>query len=80
MTWLGYGCTTRIGNSGPRLSAAVDGCRREPRTRLLSSGNCNFEAASTPWSTCHASPPLVVAYALAGTLRRDLTAEPRRRE
>jgi len=76
---VGYGCTTCIGNSGPlkpEISAAVKagdltGC-------AVLSGNRNFEGRVHPEVRMNflASPPLVVAYALAGTLDLDLTTEP----
>lgn len=76
---VGYGCTTCIGNSGP-LPAAVARCIQENDLVVGSvlSGNRNFEGrihslVKTNWL---ASPPLVVAFALAGTLRIDLSREP----
>jgi aconitate hydratase len=76
---VGYGCTTCIGNSGPlrpEISAAVKagdlvGC-------AVLSGNRNFEGRVHPEVRMNflASPPLVVAYALAGTLDVDLTNAP----
>jgi len=76
---VGYGCTTCIGNSGPLLkgvSAAVaDG---ELAVCSVLSGNRNFEGRihSEVRLNYLASPPLVVAYALAGTMDIDLTTEP----
>ncbi|HXV34612.1 MAG TPA: aconitate hydratase AcnA, partial [Gaiellaceae bacterium] len=76
---VGYGCTTCIGNSGPlppEISAAVgDG---ELVVCAVLSGNRNFEARIHPEVKANylASPPLVVAYALAGRLDLDLTTEP----
>jgi aconitate hydratase len=76
---VGYGCTTCIGNSGP-LPAAIE---KQIRDRGLSvasvlSGNRNFEGRihQQVRSNWLASPPLVVAYALAGSTRIDLTSEP----
>jgi aconitate hydratase len=76
---VGYGCTTCIGNSGP-LPADVS---REIEARSLVvasvlSGNRNFEGRVQQEVRANylMSPPLVVAYALAGSVRRDLTAEP----
>ncbi|MDE0659310.1 MAG: aconitase family protein, partial [Gammaproteobacteria bacterium] len=76
---VGYGCTTCIGNSGP-LPAPVSDAIRDGDLVVASvlSGNRNFEGrvhqeVRTNWL---ASPPLVVAYALAGTTRINLEAEP----
>ena len=76
---VGYGCTTCIGNSGP-LIPAVDRAVTENDLTVCAvlSGNRNFEGrihASTAMNFL-ASPPLVVAYALAGTMDIDLTADP----
>jgi aconitate hydratase len=76
---VGYGCTTCIGNSGPLpgpISAAVsDG---DLVVASVLSGNRNFEARIHPEVKANylASPPLVVAYALAGRMDIDLTTEP----
>ncbi len=76
---VGYGCTTCIGNSGPlpaEISAAVhDG--NLVVTSVLS-GNRNFEGRISPDVRANflASPPLVVAYAIAGTVDIDLASEP----
>ena len=76
---VGYGCLTCIGNSGPlkpEISAAVkDG---DLTAGAVLSGNRNFEGRVHPEVRLNflASPPLVVAYALAGTLNIDLTTEP----
>ena len=76
---VGYGCTTCIGNSGnlrPEVAQAITD------TDLLASavlsGNRNFEGRINPLVKANflASPPLVVAYALAGTTNIDLTSEP----
>jgi aconitate hydratase len=76
---VGYGCTTCIGNSGP-LPEVVD--RAVAQNQLVAaavlSGNRNFEGRIHPQVKANylASPPLVVAYALAGTVEIDLTSEP----
>ena len=76
---VGYGCTTCIGNSGP-LPAAVARAVGDGDLVVASvlSGNRNFEGRIHAQVKANflASPPLVVAYALAGTVDRDLTAEP----
>jgi aconitate hydratase len=76
---VGYGCTTCIGNSGPlpeAISAAVTGGDLVVCSVL--SGNRNFEARIHPEVKANylASPPLVVAYALAGRMDLDLATEP----
>jgi aconitate hydratase len=76
---VGYGCTTCIGNSGPLpgpISAAV--AEGDLVVCAVLSGNRNFEARIHPEVKANylASPPLVVAYALAGRLDLDLTSEP----
>ena len=76
---VGYGCTTCIGNSGPLpepVSKAVD--RGDLTVCSVLSGNRNFEGRVSPQVKANylASPPLVVAYAIAGTMRLDLTSEP----
>src|ERR1700749_1782297 len=75
---VGYGCTTCIGNSGPlkpEISAAVKA--GDITACSVLSGNRNFEGRVHPEGKMNflASPPLVVAYALAGTLDIDLTTE-----
>ncbi|MGO9667725.1 MAG: aconitate hydratase AcnA [Streptosporangiaceae bacterium] len=76
---VGYGCTTCIGNSGP-LPEAVSAAVAENDLAVVSvlSGNRNFEGRINPDVKMNylASPPLVVAYALAGTMNIDLTTEP----
>lgn len=76
---VGYGCTTCIGNSGP-LSEDIESQIRAKNLNVASvlSGNRNFEGRihQQVQSNWLASPPLVVAYALAGTTRIDLTSEP----
>lgn len=75
----GYGCTTCIGNSGP-LPAEVEKAIEQENLTVASvlSGNRNFEGRVHPLVKANylASPPLVVAYALAGTVDIDLTKEP----
>jgi aconitate hydratase len=76
---VGYGCTTCIGNSGPlppRITEAVK--QGELVVAAVLSGNRNFEGRIHPLVRANylASPPLVVAYALAGHLDVDLTSEP----
>jgi aconitate hydratase len=76
---VGYGCTTCIGNSGP-LPEAISAAVAENDLAVVSvlSGNRNFEGRINPDVKMNylASPPLVVAYALAGTMDIDLTTEP----
>ncbi len=76
---VGFGCTTCIGNSGP-LPEAVETAIREGDlvTSAVLSGNRNFEGRVHPLTKTNylASPPLVVAYALAGRTDVDLTTEP----
>ena len=75
----GYGCTTCIGNSGdltPELNDAIN--KSDLVCAAVLSGNRNFEARIHPSIKANflASPPLVVAYAIAGTMMRDLMTEP----
>ncbi|CAG0973750.1 aconitate hydratase [Myxococcaceae bacterium] len=76
---VGFGCTTCIGNSGP-LPDAIDAAIRARGLVVgaVLSGNRNFEGRIHPLVRANylASPPLVVAYALAGSLRKDLAREP----
>jgi len=76
---VGYGCTTCIGNSGP-LPPAISAAVNEHDLSVVSvlSGNRNFEGRINPDVKMNylASPPLVVAYALAGTMDIDLDTEP----
>jgi aconitate hydratase len=75
----GYGCTTCIGNSGPLPDDIADAVRKSDLVvAAVLSGNRNFEGRVNADVKANylASPPLVVAYALAGTLNRDLTTEP----
>ena len=76
---VGYGCTTCIGNSGPlpeEISKAVND--EDLAVTAVLSGNRNFEGRINPDVKMNylASPPLVVAYALAGTMDLDLSTEP----
>ncbi|MGA2724348.1 MAG: aconitate hydratase AcnA [Bryobacteraceae bacterium] len=76
---VGFGCTTCIGNSGPVLEAVVEAVQKENVVVAgVLSGNRNFEGRINPLVKANylASPPLVVAYALAGTVDIDLTTEP----
>jgi aconitate hydratase len=76
---VGYGCTTCIGNSGPLKSEISDAIKAgDVTTASVLSGNRNFEGRVHPEVKMNflASPPLVVAYALAGTMDLDLTTEP----
>ena len=75
----GYGCTTCIGNAGdltPELNAVIT--KNDLICAAVLSGNRNFEARIHPNLKANflASPPLVVAYAIAGTVNRDLMTEP----
>ena len=76
---VGYGCTTCIGNSGPLLdnvAVAID--KGELVAAAVLSGNRNFEGRVNPHCKANylASPPLVVAYALAGSMTIDLATQP----
>ncbi len=76
---VGFGCTTCIGNSGPlaeQVSAAVQA--GDLAVVSVLSGNRNFEGRINPDVKMNylASPPLVIAYALAGTMDIDLDTEP----
>ncbi|MBM4197646.1 MAG: aconitate hydratase AcnA [Gammaproteobacteria bacterium] len=76
---VGYGCTTCIGNSGPvddAIGAAVTD--NQIVAAAVLSGNRNFEGRIHPLARMNylASPPLVVAYALTGTIDKDLATEP----
>jgi len=76
---VGYGCTTCIGNSGPLPDAVHEAINEHDliATSVLS-GNRNFEGRISPDVRANylASPPLVVAYAIAGTVDIDLTSDP----
>jgi aconitate hydratase len=76
---VGYGCTTCIGNSGPlpeAISKAIN--ERDLVAVSVLSGNRNFEGRVSPDCRANylASPPLVVAFALKGTVRSDMVGEP----
>jgi aconitate hydratase len=76
---VGYGCTTCIGNSGPlqdEISAAIN--ENDLAVTSVLSGNRNFEGRISPDVKMNylASPPLVVAYALAGTMDFDMESDP----
>ncbi len=76
---VGYGCTTCIGNSGPleeHIAAAIE--HGDLNVTSVLSGNRNFEGRISPHvkSNYLASPPLVVGYALAGSMRVDMYNEP----
>jgi aconitate hydratase len=77
---VGYGCTTCIGNSGPLADDEVEAAVKAHNLNVCAvlSGNRNFEGRIHPLvrSSYLASPPLVVAYALAGTVDMDMTTEP----
>ncbi len=76
---VGYGCTTCIGNSGPLPDEVAAGVTKEKLTvAAVLSGNRNFEGRVNPLVKANylASPPLVVAYAIAGRVDIDLTHEP----
>jgi aconitate hydratase len=75
----GYGCTTCIGNTGPLLDGVSDAVNEHDLSVVsVLSGNRNFEGRIHPdvKQNYLASPPLVVAYALAGTIDIDLSSEP----
>jgi aconitate hydratase len=76
---VGFGCTTCIGNSGPLPDAVTRAVQKESLVvAAVLSGNRNFEGRINPLIKANylASPPLVVAYALAGTMDIDLTSDP----
>ncbi|MCE3232553.1 MAG: acnA [Rickettsiaceae bacterium] len=76
---VGYGCTTCIGNSGPLDSNIDDAIRDNDLTvAAVLSGNRNFEGRIHPMVKANylASPPLVVAYAIAGSMHIDITTDP----
>ncbi|MCL4140578.1 UNVERIFIED_CONTAM: hypothetical protein GTU68_052614 [Idotea baltica] len=75
---VGYGCTTCIGNSGPLPKPVEDGIKEKDLVvSAVLSGNRNFEGRVHPLTRTNylASPPLVVAYALAGSTAMDLTKD-----
>jgi aconitate hydratase len=77
---VGYGCTTCIGNSGPLGSPEIEAAvvKEDLSVVAVLSGNRNFESRIHPLvkASYLGSPPLVVAYALAGTVNIDLTKDP----
>src|SRR5213082_540385 len=77
---VGDGCTTCIGNSGPLATAEVEAAVEKEKLNVVAvlSGNRNFEGRIHPLvrASYLASPPLVVAYALAGDIRRNLASDP----
>jgi aconitate hydratase len=76
---IGFGCTTCIGNSGPLIPEVSKSINdNKIVAAAVISGNRNFEGRVSPDVQANylASPPLVVAYALAGTVTKDLTKEP----
>jgi aconitate hydratase len=76
---VGYGCTTCIGNSGPLPEPVAEAVQEHGLVvASVLSGNRNFEGRIHPQvrASFLASPPLVVAYALAGSVDKDLTSEP----
>jgi len=76
---VGYGCTTCIGNSGPLSDAIGDAIKENELVAVaVLSGNRNFEGRVNALVRANylASPPLVVAYAIAGRMDLDLTTEP----
>ncbi len=76
---VGYGCTTCIGNSGPLIDEVAEEVAKDDLiVAAVLSGNRNFEGRIHPQVRANyiASPPLVVAYAIAGCMDTDLTTEP----
>ncbi|MGB3492770.1 MAG: aconitate hydratase AcnA [Elainellaceae cyanobacterium] len=76
---VGYGCTTCIGNSGPLAAPIAQAIEEKDLvTCAVLSGNRNFEGRVSPHTKCNylASPPLVVAYAIAGNFAIDLKTDP----
>ena len=76
---VGYGCTTCIGNSGPLEEGIIEAIdENDLQVCAVLSGNRNFEGRVSPHAAANylASPPLVVAYALAGSVNRVLGDEP----
>lgn len=76
---VGYGCTTCIGNSGPLPESIETAIKQADLTvGAVLSGNRNFEGRIHPLIKTNwlASPPLVVAYALSGNMKKDLTKDP----
>lgn len=76
---VGYGCATCIGNTGPLAENIVQAINQgKLATAAVISGNRNFEGRVSPYTLANylASPPLVVAYALAGTVNIDFESDP----
>jgi aconitate hydratase len=76
---VGYGCTTCIGNSGPLTDEQIDAIEdNQLVVAAVLSGNRNFEGRVSPNTRANylASPPLVVAYALLGTVAKDIATTP----
>jgi len=76
---VGYGCATCIGNSGPLIKEISDGIRKNNIVAAsILSGNRNFEGRVHAEVKLNylASPPLVIAYAIAGSMKIDITKEP----
>ncbi len=76
---VGYGCTTCIGNAGPLADSIVKAIESKNLvTVAVLSGNRNFEGRISPYTRANylASPPLVIAYALSGSIMLDLTKDP----
>lgn len=75
---VGYGCTTCIGNSGPLNDTMLDAVSRGVLPVAVLSGNRNFPGRVHPQIDANflASPPLVIAYALAGDIDRDILEDP----
>lgn len=76
---VGYGCTTCIGNTGPLDQEIVEAIEKSDLVAAsVLSGNRNFEGRVSPYTQANylASPPLVVAYAIAGTVNIDLYHDP----
>jgi aconitate hydratase len=76
---VGYGCTTCIGNSGPLSDELIDAIEdNQLVVAAVLSGNRNFEGRVSPNTRANylASPPLVVAYALFGTVAKDIATQP----
>lgn len=76
---VGYGCTTCIGNSGPLPDGITHAITTDNLvTAAVLSGNRNFEGRVSPWTKANyiTSPPLVIAYAIAGRIDIDLSVDP----
>ncbi|MGQ9770120.1 MAG: aconitate hydratase AcnA [Thermogutta sp.] len=75
---VGYGCTTCIGNSGPLPEPIVEASQQQMVFAAVLSGNRNFEGRihAAVKANYLASPPLVVAFALAGSVDKDVTSQP----